>query len=244
MRPLIGIPTATMNRHASRHPLGHYCYETYPLAVAAAGGAPVLVPLVDDDDTLHSIHNHLDGLLLTGGADVDPAIYGEAPRHDIGPSDAAKDRVEMRMIRLALDYDLPLLAICRGQQILNVTMGGTLFQDICSQVPASLNHNLSDRPRDLIAHEISVDPSSRLASILRSHTIGVNSLHHQAVKDVAPGLVVTARAADGVIEGLESPAHRFVVAVQFHPEELYQSDQRMRELFVALVQAAAGRTRG
>lgn len=236
MRPLIGIPTATMTPRDPSRPYGHYCYEGYPQAVAAAGGAPVLVPLLDDADALREVYRRLDGLLLAGGADVDPMAYGEEPQPQLGPGDRAKDWVEMQMIRWALEDDLPLLAICRGQQVLNVALGGTLYQDIPTQVPGSLPHNPPGRPRDFIAHSIEVVPASRLDSILQSRSLEVNSLHHQAIKDLAPGLVITARASDGIIEAVESPIHRFVVGVQFHPEELYRADERMRRLFTSLVQ--------
>lgn len=242
MRPLIGIPTATMTPRDPSRPHGYYCYDGYPQAVAASGGTPVLVPLLDDVSALGEIYRRLDGLLLTGGADVDPAIYGESSHPQLGPGDKAKDRVEMRLIHWALEDDLPLLAICRGQQVLNVALGGTLYQDIASQVPGSLSHHPPGQSRDFIAHSIDVEPASRLDSILQCRSLGVNSLHHQAIRDLAPGLVITARASDGIVEAVESPAHRFVVAVQFHPEELYRADERMRRLFSSLVQACTAET--
>lgn len=248
MRPLIGITTGG---HCLNPILCEAGYEApwyvanqpYVRGIAATGGAPVLIPAIDSDEILRGIFDHLHGLVLTGGLDMDPASYGEETQPVCGRRDPLRDRVELRLAHWCLESDLPLLAVCRGQQVLNVALGGTLFQDIASQVPGSLVHNPRQR-RNSITHDISIEPRSRLASILQCQSIGVNSMHHQAIRTVGRLLAVTAYAPDGVIEGVESPEHRFVVAVQFHPEELQDTDERMQRLFAALVQESAVGSRG
>ncbi|MCL4535115.1 MAG: gamma-glutamyl-gamma-aminobutyrate hydrolase family protein [Bacteroidetes bacterium] len=233
--PLIGIVTHSTGAGTPRP--GFRCYAAYAQAVADAGGAPVLVPLLQEEPQLDPIHEHIDGLLLTGGPDVNPHRYGEQRRPECGPSDDAMDRVEARLIRWSLEDDRPLLAICRGQQMLNVVGGGALYQDLPSQYPGSLDHAQGERRTELV-HDVMVEAGSHLVSIVGAGTFRVNSSHHQAVKEVGRLFVVTARASDGVIEGIESPRHRFALAVQWHPEEIYRQEPRHAALFRALVEAA------
>jgi putative glutamine amidotransferase len=210
-------------------------------AVAEAGGLPVLVPISIDDEALRGIYERLDAVLLPGGGDMRPNIYG-ADAHPLTDNiDDARDHVEVNLTRWAVDDDLPVLGICRGHQVVNVALGGTLIQDVPSEIGSDISHNVTV-PRDSRPHEVNIDPSSRLASILGTTTIAVNSLHHQSVGVAAPDTRVTAYSPDGVVEALEMPQKKFVLSVQWHPEDLYRDDPAMKRLFKAFVEAAAGVT--
>ena len=227
-------------------------WERYPLygqglaycrSIALAGGAPALIPLELGELAWRSLYQRLDGLLLPGGVDIAPALYREAPHPKLGKVDDALDQAEMALARWALAEGLPLLGICRGIQTLNVAAGGSLYQDLPSQFPGALRHSFSppDYPRTHRAHAVHVEPGSRLAGILGARETMVNSRHHQAVRDLATGFVVSARAPDGVIEGIESGDVRFAVGVQWHPESLAADDPQMLAIFEALVRAASSR---
>lgn len=208
-------------------------------AVEQAGGLPVAIPAGLREDTLRDIYQRLDGVLLPGGADVDPALYGETPHAKTYGIDAPRDAVELTLARWTVADDRPLLGICRGHQVINVALGGSLVQDIPSQVTTTLTHDQADElPRTNRLHEVAIDPTSRLAAILGTTRVQVNSLHHQAVAQPAPVAVITAHAPDGVIEALEIPDKRFAVSVQWHPEDLAGDDAQMAALFAAFVAAA------
>jgi putative glutamine amidotransferase len=181
------------------------------------------------------------GLLLTGGADVDPARYGEARHATVTDVDAARDEYEMALVRAAMAADLPVLAICRGLQVMNVALGGSLIQDVPSQIGAAVPHQVP-APKDAIAHEVSVVPGSRLAELMSKAVVNgrlpVNSRHHQAVGRLAEEFVVTSRAPDGVIEAVELPRARFCVGVQWHPENFVESGTFL-PLFAGLLAASA-----
>ena len=219
MRPIIAIPWPKAD---------------YLEALSRAGAEPR--ELRPDRDLLPAALETCDGVLLTGGVDVDPALYGEPERHPSVEIDPARDAYELAVARLALARDMPMLAICRGAQVLNVAAGGTLIQDILDEIPSALDHRFE--PRTGAAHPIEVDPDSRLADVLGATRVLVNSLHHQSVRDSASGLVVVAHAPDGVVEGIECPGHRFAVAVQFHPEELVPGHAASERLFARFIQAA------
>lgn len=213
--------------------------RTYVQAVKLGGGAPVIIPPHLEESDLRPILQHLDGLVLSGGGDILPAAFGEKDGGLLWSVDEQRDRTELALARWALAEGLPLLAICRGIQVLNVAAGGTLIQDIPTQVPNALTHStVAGRPVAVIAHTVDVAAGSRMAALLGDGELGVNSAHHQAVKAVGTGLVVTARAPDGVIEGLEQPDHPFCVGVQWHPEAMVERYPRMRRLFEALAAAA------
>lgn len=223
--------------------------QSYCRSVALAGGAPALIPLDLGVPAWRSIYQRLDGLLLPGGVDVAPAFYGEEPHPKLGKVDGPLDEAELVLARWALADGLPLLGICRGIQTMNVAAGGTLYQDLPSQYPNALTHACTapDYPRTHRAHAVTIQQGSRLARILGAQETMVNSRHHQAVKDLAKGFVVSARAPDGVIEGIEAAGYRrgaderFAVGVQWHPENLAANDPQMLALFEALVHAAQGR---
>lgn len=212
----------------------------YVRAVERAGGVPVVVPPLARATGAERILDAADALLLTGGEDVDPARYGAARHPASHVPNAERDATELALVARARELRIPTLAICRGIQLLNVALGGTLVQDIPTERPGALEHDQGER-RDQRVHEVTVDEGSRLAAALGgAGTFPVNSFHHQAVATVAHGLRVTALAPDGIVEGVEwSDADWWVLGVQWHPEELDRSPEPWeRSLFSSLVEAA------
>jgi putative glutamine amidotransferase len=240
LKPLVGITTErwssslTQPNHNVQGVL-----TTYLDALSQAGGLPVLIPLSLDDDDLLALYARVQAVLLPGGGDLDPARYSAASHPRTAGIDHDRDRVELQLARQAVADRKPLFGICRGAQVFNVALGGTLYQDLPSERPGDVRHAhpFPEFPREHIAHPVSVEEESRLARLLGAPIVSVNSRHHQAVKDVAPGLSVAAHAPDGVIEALELPAHPFALAVQWHPENL-QHRPEMRALFERFVEAA------
>lgn len=214
--------------------------EAYVQAVIRAGGCPVLIPLGLPEDRLDDLLLGLDGILFTGGGDVEPGSYGGESHERVGDVDADRDRVELHLFRSALHVGTPFMGICRGIQLVNVGLGGTLYGDIAAGRPGSLKHDFyPDWPRDYLAHTVEVSAGSQIQKILGAGTVEVNSLHHQAIDRLAPGLLATAHAPDRLVEAVELPGHPFGLAVQWHPECL-AADPAMRALFQAFVQAAGG----
>jgi putative glutamine amidotransferase len=210
----------------------------YLESVKRAGGEAIEVAAGGEPP--EAVIGRVNGLLLTGGGDVDPEIYGE-PRHaTYEPSEPGRDAFEIALARAAVAAGLPVLAICRGMQVLNVAMGGTLVQDIPTEVAGALNHSVTE-PRAAIAHEVWVSKGSRLWTIMQDHLDGeslqVNSRHHQAAKRVAQGFEVSATAPDGVVEAIEQTGDAYCVAVQWHPENFWRTGE-FRELFESFVQKA------
>jgi putative glutamine amidotransferase len=215
--------------------------ESYARAITDAGGAPLMIPSIADEEALAALYEMLDGLLLTGGPDIDPARYGHErhPRTDGG--DAAMEHAEVYLAQRALRDGLPVFGICRGIQTLNVVAGGTLYQDVADELRTPITHPADTNGRDYLAHEVRITEGTRLGRVVGRSEIKVNSLHHQAVRDVAPGFVAVAEAPDGVVEAIENPALPFALGVQWHPEELYRRDDSAANLFRAFVAAAARR---
>jgi putative glutamine amidotransferase len=217
--------------------------QAYVHAVARAGAAPLLIPPLADKTLLRTLYELLDGLLLSGGEDVDPAYYGEPYHEKCVPVSHDRDETELTLVRWAVDDEKPLLAICRGIQVLNVALGGSLYQDIQAQVPGADKHDWHPGyPRDRLSHTAIVAPQTRLAQILGPLNspcplYWVNSLHHQAIKDVAPGLIVAARAPDKIVEAVEAEGHPFAIGIQWHPEELADNDVQAQRIFGALAEA-------
>ncbi|HEX9037450.1 MAG TPA: gamma-glutamyl-gamma-aminobutyrate hydrolase family protein [Ktedonobacterales bacterium] len=236
---VVGVPCYSATRSGSGTLL-FGSNQKYVRALTTVGLAPLLIPPMEGA-ALAAVFARLDGLLLPGGADVDPSFYGEERLPECEPSDIERDTLELALTDMALDRDLPVFGICRGMQTLNVARGGTLFQDVTSQRPESLAHEMSHLPRDTRAHEIHVEPGSKLAEILGVERAEVNSLHHQAVDKPGAGVRIVAQADDGVAEGMELPAYRFALAVQYHPEELFASDDLSRALFAAFARACGAR---
>lgn len=234
--PVIGLPTLAIPPGPKPPRFG--VNQSYVRALVEAGCAPVLIPILDDDDRLRAIYERLDGIVFPGGADVAPREYGEDPIGSLNEVEAPRDRTELTLARWAFADDLPTLGICRGQQVLNVALGGSLFQDLRHQGATSVEHSAADgRARTALVHRVRLDPDSRLAQLIDETDVQVNSLHHQAVKDVAPPLRATGRSDDGVIEALESDDRRFLIAVQWHPEEI-SALPWVRRLFSGFARAA------
>ena len=212
----------------------------YETAIRLAGGEPRVLEIGRDDPD--EVIRSVDAVLLPGGGDVEPSYYGEARHRTFDAAEAGRDELEIALAQRARQVDMPVLAICRGLQLLNVARGGSLIQDIPDQVAGALVHARRDPP-DVIAHDVNVDGGSRLASLLfpspgaGDRTVPVNSRHHQAIRRVGEGLRVTATAPDGVIEAVEDPSMRFCVAVQWHPENFHRTGE-FSALFKAFVDAA------
>jgi putative glutamine amidotransferase len=234
--PLIGV-TCTQETPVNSVTMERISAE-YTRAVIKAGGCPVIIPTDYPIDEVEYLRDRLDGILLTGGGDIEPIRYRGKSHPRLTFVSPARDELELTLAKLASKTDWPLLGICRGVQVMNVMMHGTLYVNLPTQINSKLDHNTPyDQGRDLIAHEVTIEAGTRLAAIIGKSTLPVNSFHHQAAKDVAHGLKVNARAADGVIEGLELPGHRFFIGVQWHPECI-QAHPEQQALFKAFIQAA------
>lgn len=237
-RKVVGITCGTQESSEGGGPR-QVLNNAYVRAVERAGGLAVILPTTHEPDVIAGYVGILDGLLLSGGVDIDPACYGQSPHSQLGDVDGDRDATELRLIRAALAQDMPIFAICRGIQSLNVAMGGTLYQDLPSECPSDIHHYQTKRGhrRDEMTHLVTFAPESRIRQIAGDETMATNSMHHQALLQVAEGLVVTGKAADGVIESVEAPAHRYVLGVQFHPEETVVHDEKSRRLFEAFLRA-------
>ncbi|MEO8578905.1 MAG: gamma-glutamyl-gamma-aminobutyrate hydrolase family protein [Gemmatimonadales bacterium] len=197
----------------------------YVTALENAGLIPLIVPPLSSSRAAAGVLDSVAGLVLTGGGDIDPALYGEQRHEKVHSVNAARDATEAALVEEARSRGMPVLAICRGIQMLNVALGGTLVQDIASQCKTDIAHD-EDGPRDSRTHEIAIEPGSLIASAVGAEQVTVNSFHHQSVKRVADGMRVTARSPDGVIEGIESTDENWwVMAVQWHPEEMTDSPE-------------------
>jgi putative glutamine amidotransferase len=217
--------------------------QRYVRVLAAAGAIPWIIPLLqDDEETLRCIYEALDGVFLTGGVDVDPAQYGEAPHDLCGRIDPARDWTELTLVRWAMRDGKPVLGVCRGIQVINVAAGGSLYQDMAAQYPNGIKHDYFPTPggytRESLVHQARLAPDSHLGRIIGLAEVEVNSMHHQSIKTLAPGFVPTAYAPDRSIEGIESQRHPFLIGVQWHPEELVSTQPYMQRLFSAFIEAA------
>jgi putative glutamine amidotransferase len=242
-RPVIGIATQTLPGVPGERQTCWLMGRSYIEELRKVGAVPWVIPLIPHDPaTLEEIFVRLDGVFLTGGVDVDPSCYGEPKSPLCGTTDPDRDAVEIALLQHALKRQLPVFAVCRGIQILNVACGGTLYQDVAAQVPAALKHEYFPSPtqpdRKFLAHDVAVKPGSRLSRILRDAVVPVNSMHHQAIKDLAPNLVATAHAPDGIIEAVEGKDEPYLVGVQWHPEELTESHPGQARLFSTFAEAA------
>ncbi len=237
MRPRIGITCSTMDAVEGKGVRRLHVPEPYVRRVEEAGGMAWILPTTDPARAQVYL-DLLDGVVLIGGDDVDPSLYGAAPHPELGPVDRARDDFEVALVRAAAAGRLPAFGICRGLQVMNVALGGTLHQHVPANVPGALIHggHMDE------AHPVAVVPGSRLDALLEARSVPVNSHHHQAVEHAAPGFLATAHTADGVVEAAELPAHPFFLGVQWHPERLADADATKR-LFRAFVQAAGAEAR-
>jgi putative glutamine amidotransferase len=238
-RPLIGV---TMSISIDQHPERAYVNATYLRAVQEAGGVPVLLPPQLDAESRRALWQRIDALLLTGGGDIDPSRFATKRHPAVTDVSPARDALELGLAVDAIDEAVPLFAICRGVQVLNVALGGTLWQDIPSELGTDITHS-QKAPRDRPTHPVSLTSDARLAAILDAREVRVNSMHHQALRDLGRGLAAVGWAPDGVIEAVELPdARALAIGVQWHPEELIAHDPAARNLFRSLIDAAARRT--
>ncbi len=237
-RPLIGITA----RHdtTSEKLRSVMLLQAYVTAIIDAGGAPILIPPELPEDGWRVLLDRLDGVLFSGGADIGLEHFNGEP-HPTVEVNPVRDELELPLLRAAVDMDKPTLGLCRGFQVMNVALGGSLYTHIIDQLPNALEHQwYSLQPRTYLAHPVRVEEGTRLAEILGAPMLDVNSLHHQGIKDLAPSLKPTAYAPDGLIEGIELPDRKFAMAVQWHPEWM-TSHEEMRRLFARFVEAAGNK---
>ena len=245
-RPVIGIPTQTLQSLGgapAEFPPSWVMSQRYIVTLTAAGALPWMVPLVAADEaTLRGIYEQLDGIFLPGGADIDPASYREERHPLCDKTDPPRDRVELLFASWAMDERKPVLGVCRGVQIMNLAAGGTLWQDLAELRTGSIKHDYfpfsGKYARDYLAHEVTVTPGTRLATILGDRRVMVNSMHHQGINHLGGRLVASAVAPDGLVEAVEDTGAHFFLGVQWHPEALTDTDPRMRRLFEAFVSEA------
>ncbi len=235
-KPIIGI-TAGHSKNKFGLPQIHLL-RTYVDATIRAGGIPVIIPAELSAIDWQNLYAKLDGIMLSGGADIDPELYNGEPHPTVNNIDKERDKLELAVAKQVVEEEKPFLAICRGFQVLNVALGGTLYTHIHDQLENPLQHDSNkELSRDYLAHEVKVNEGTRLAEILGEPIVKVNSWHHQGVKEIAPQLEVTAHAPDGLVEGMEISSHPYAIAVQWHPEWI-PTDPAMRNLFTGLVEAA------
>lgn len=246
-RPAIGITTQTLEEIPDELPRCWIMSQRYVKTLIASGAIPWIVPLLDDQDTLRSIYDRLDGVFFPGGVDIDPDSYNEQRSEACGRVDPDRDKTELMLAKWAMEDQKPILAVCRGAQLLSVAAGGTLYQDIGSEYPDAIKHDYFPKKgvhtRQDLVHPVDVVPNTRLSRLLGSGSVLVNSMHHQGIKKLAPLLAPNAFAPDGLIEGVESTDENFVVGVQWHPEDLADLDPNMRRLFDAFIEAACNHAR-
>jgi putative glutamine amidotransferase len=230
-KPIIGIGSDVSVREGQRDRA--FVYTTYVDSLRRAGAVPLLIP--PQPENAADVLGEIDGLLLAGGDDCDPAAYGETPHPSVEPMDPRRQSNDLTLAALARQRGIPTLGICLGVQVMNVAAGGTLIQDIASSVDTEIDH--ASAPSDRHRHGVLLEKGTRLAGILSEPELNVNSSHHQAIGKIGGGFRVTAHAPDGIVEGLEDPAHPFYLGVQWHPEDMSGEDSASR-LFGAFVEAA------
>lgn len=242
-KPIIGITPTPMDDSQDHGDFHRYAIaNTYTQAVEAAGGVPLVIP--PQSGNISEILDTIDGLLLSGGGDIDPAHYGDDYVHEKTYGiHAGRDELELALAKAALERDMPVLCICRGIQILNVALGGTLYQDVPSEFSDEISHRQQEQsiPKEEPGHDVAVEPGSLLADVYGASTIAVNSFHHQSLKEIAPGLKVAATAPDGTVEAVEHPERTWVLGVQWHPEMMFKVHQEHARPFEALVENATKR---
>jgi gamma-glutamyl-gamma-aminobutyrate hydrolase PuuD len=245
-KPIILVAAGKQGQAARRaevQAVAASCNMQYVRSVVKAGGAPVVLPCVTDREAIQAAVAAADGVLLTDGGNVISHAYGEEPHPASKFQDPARDEMELELVRQALERELPILGVCRGSQLLNVAFGGSLIQDVPSQVRGAIQH-YSKALEAILLHQIEIEPGSLLAQVMGMTSLAVNSYHHQAVKEAGSGLRINCRARDGVIEGVEAADGRPILGVQFHPEELTEPYPEFLRLFSWLVEQARGREAG
>jgi putative glutamine amidotransferase len=236
VRPVIAL---TSDVRPAPRPIG-FVFESYVTRVEEAGGLPMVIPPLTDKTAIPTVLEHVDGVVIVGGEDLDPALYGEEPLESHDPIPEVRADFDLELGRALLESDHPVLGVCYGCQLLTVVSGGALWQDLPTQVGETVRH--MGRWPDLPLHPIEVRPGTRLRELLGADRLEVNSAHHQAPKRLGDGLVVSATAADGTIEAFETPGERFLLGVEWHPDLMGERPEQ-RRLFEALVEAGRRRRR-
>jgi putative glutamine amidotransferase len=235
-RPLIGVSGKWMKPDG---PEGVFLSAGYTNAIALAGGLPVVIPYLEQEEDLREMARQLDGLLLSGGVDMGPTVYlGEEPVPGLGEICPERDWIETILFDEMQKQGKPVLGICRGMQVVNALLGGSLYQDLGSQKEGKLIQHSQKAPNWYPAHHVNITPGTQLHAIFGTERLGVNTYHHQAVKEPAPGMIVSAMADDGVIEAIERPEGPYLVCVQWHPELMWQKNGLFLKLFGSFVEAA------
>lgn len=236
-RPRILIPIPVQDAEKRRYTLG----KNYVRSLVACGATPILLPTSLDHAAWRDVYAEADGVLLTGGGDVEPSIFGEEKHPTTDDINLERDDIEIALARWTLEDDKPMFAICRGIQVVNVALGGSLIQDIPSQYDQRIEHRGSaiGAARDQVLHEVCIEPGARITEIFGAGNVGVNSFHHQAIKAMGDGLLVTSRAQDGIIESVELPGRRYYLGVQWHPEDMTAGREDMLALFQSFVDASS-----
>ncbi len=225
MKPIIGIVPLVDEKKDSL-----WMLPGYMDGVEEAGGIPVMLPLTDDKEMIRQLLNTVQGILLTGGHDVDPKLYGDTQIAECGDICSERDKMEKELLVQALEIDIPILGICRGIQFLNVYLGGTLYQDLKTQRLSYIEHHQSP-PYDIPVHRVSINEDSGLYRLLNMRSIWVNSYHHQAIKQKAESVKSMAVSEDGITEAIEIPGKKFVWAFQWHPEFSFRRDENSKKIF-------------
>lgn len=242
MKPLIGI-SGNRYVHPSKLPgpllQGVTLGDDYAHGVEQAGGVPLVIPFLENPATIETLADKLDGLILSGGVDIDPNLFDEEPRIGLGEITPERDVLEIALLQALHARKKPVLGICRGMQLINAAFGGTLYQDLPREWSGSTQHS-QRAPRSHLSHRVHIEQGSRLFDLLDCQTqLRANSFHHQAVKVVAPGFVPVAWDEEGLVEAIEHPGDVFILAVQWHPENLWRQTPVYRGLFQGLVDAAS-----
>lgn len=240
--PIIGI-TSMLHSIESGCFLGYKraaVGQRYVDAIHAAGGIPLILPIVEGKESIAQQLEVIDGLLFSGGDDISPLFYNDEPQQGLGPTCPERDRYEIHLFQMARHTNKPILGICRGLQLMNVAMGGTLYQDIPSTIPSPLIHQQQTKA-DEATHAVNLISETKLHRIMDGNALETNSFHHQAIKGLATGLVPNAYSSDGLIEGIEGKEESYLLGVQWHPEYMFSKDPKMLKLFQTFVDAAQTR---
>ncbi|OOM82086.1 putative glutamine amidotransferasec [Clostridium puniceum] len=235
MKPIIGL--ALSNRVKSKK-IYSVINNDYIKAVQKAGGIPILIPFSDNIENIKEYTNKLQGIIFTGGEDISPLFYNEEPRKEVQCIIEERDRFELELFKEVYEKKIPILGICRGLQLINIALGGNLYQDINSQIPNSYGHAPKYTLRSNLYHSVKIEKGSKLFDIFKTEDLKVNSFHHQSIKELGKNLKITANSNDGIVEAIESVDEKFLVAVQWHPENLVEKHGEFLKVFEALINIA------